>query len=136
LLFAAEELEIAALVTVAAPVHPEQFPQRTLTPKQIDQWRNQGFTLYHGQRLNVSLLHDLEKINILEAAARITCPVLILHGDTDEVVPVKEAHELHGCLRNSKRLLVLKGCDHRLSDPAIMQRAIAEALDWLMKHVQ
>jgi pimeloyl-ACP methyl ester carboxylesterase len=136
LLFAAEEPAVAALVTVAAPVHPEHFPRRILTPKQIDQWRNQGFTLYHGQRLNASLLHDLEKINILEAAARITCPVLIVHGDADELVPVKEAHELHGCLNNSKQLLVLKGGDHRLSNPAIMQRAIAEALDWLTEHVQ
>jgi predicted alpha/beta-hydrolase family hydrolase len=136
LLFAAEEPAIAALVTVAAPVHPEQFPQRTLTPKQIDEWRKRGYTLYHGQRLNVSLLHDLEKINILEAAARIACPVLIIHGDADEVVPGKEAYELYGRLTNSKQLLILKGGDHRLSDPAIMQRAIAEALDWLAKHVQ
>lgn len=136
LLFAAEEPAVAALVTVAAPVHPEQFPRRTLTPKQIDEWRNRGFTLYHGRPLNVSLLHDLEKINILEAAARITCPVLVVHGDADEVVPVGEAHELHGCLTNSKRLLILNGGDHRLSDPEDMQVAIAEALDWLTKHVQ
>lgn len=136
LLFAAEEPEVAALVTVAAPVHPEQFPQRILTSTQIDEWRNQGFTFYHGQRLNVSLLHDLEKINILRAAARVICPVLIIHGDADEVVPVREAHELHGCLTNSRRLLVLKGGDHRLSDPASMQLAVREALDWLTKHVQ
>jgi putative redox protein len=136
LLFAAEEPAVAALVTVAAPVHPERFPQRVLTANQVDQWRNQGFTRYHGRRLNVSLLHDLEKINVRKAAVRITCPVLILHGDADEVVPVKEAHELDGCLTNSKRLLVLQGGDHRLSDPAIMQRAIAEALDWLTKHVE
>ncbi|MGE5306684.1 MAG: alpha/beta hydrolase [Alphaproteobacteria bacterium] len=136
LLFAAEEPAVAALVTVAAPVHPEEFPRRALTPKQIDEWRNRGFTFHHGQRLNVSLLHDLEKINILEAAARIICPVLIVHGDADEVVPVKEAHELHGRLTDSKKLLILKGGDHRLSDPAIMQRAIAESLDWLAKPVQ
>jgi pimeloyl-ACP methyl ester carboxylesterase len=136
LLFAAEEPAIAALVTVAAPVHPEQFPARTLTPKQIEQWRNQGFTVYHGQRLNVSLLDDLERIHVLDAAARIACPVLIIHGDSDEVVPVREAHELNGCLPNAKQLLILPGADHRLSDPANMQRALAVALDWLTKHVQ
>ena len=136
LLFAADEPQIAALVTVAAPVHPEHFPQRTLALKQIDEWRNRGFTLYHGRRLNVSLLRDLEKINVLEASARITCPVLVVHGDADEVVPVREAHELHGCLTNAPALLVLQGGDHRLSDPALMQRAMTAALDWLTKHVQ
>ncbi len=136
LMFAADEPNLAALVTVAAPVHPEQFPQRTLTSNEIDEWRNGGFTFYHGRRLNVSLLQDLEKINIPRAAARVICPVLILHGDADEVVPVGEAHELQACLTSPRRLLVLKGGDHRLSDPAIMQLALSEALDWLTKHVQ
>lgn len=137
LLFAATQPAVAALVTVAAPVHPEQFPARTLTPKQIDAWRARGFTLYHGQRLNVSLLHDLETINVVEAVAHIACPVLILHGDADEVVPVNEAHELHACLSSApNRLLVLPGGDHRFSDPGLLERAMGEALDWLAKHVQ
>jgi alpha/beta superfamily hydrolase len=136
LLFAANQPAVAALVTVAAPVHPEKFPARTLTPKQIDEWRARGFTLYHGQRLNVSLLNDLEKINVVAAAARIACPVLIIHGDADEVVPVKEAYELDGCLTAPRKLSILPAGDHRMSDPALLERAMAEALDWLMKHVQ
>jgi dipeptidyl aminopeptidase/acylaminoacyl peptidase len=135
LLFAAQEPEVAALVTVAAPVHPEQFPQRTLNSKQIDEWRKRGLTLYHGRRLNVSLLHDLETIKVCEAVKRIRCPVLVIHGDADEVVPVEEAHELHAGLNSTKRLVILRGGDHRLSDPAAMQSALAEALDWLTERV-
>jgi pimeloyl-ACP methyl ester carboxylesterase len=135
LLFAAQEPAVAALVTLAAPLHPERFPKRILTPAQLRQWRDQGFTIYNGQRLNVSLLEDLERLNVVESARRVKCPILILHGDADEVVPVEEANELHECLNNSKRLSILQGCDHRLSDPAIMQRALAEAIDWLTKHV-
>jgi hypothetical protein len=51
-------------------------------------------------------------------------------------VPVAEAHELHDCLKNSKRLSILKDSDHRLSDPIIMWRAMYEALDWLTEHVR
>jgi len=136
LLFAAQEPTLAALVTVAAPIHPERFPTRILTPEQTAQWRAQGFTIYNGQRLNASLLHDLERLDVPQAARNITCPVLILHGEADEIVPVQEAHELYACLANSKRLSILPGADHRLSDPAVMQRAIVEALDWLREHVQ
>jgi putative redox protein len=135
LLFAAGELSLAALVTVAAPLHPEKFPQRVLTPRQVAQWRARGFTYFNGQRINLSLLADLESINVSDAAKKIICPVLILHGDQDEVVPVKEAHELYDCLTNSKRLSILPATDHRLSDPKNMQRAIAEALEWLSEHV-
>ena len=135
LLFAAQQSSLAALVTVAAPIHPERFPSRVLTPAQAEQWRARGFTHHNGQRINLSLLHDLESLNVPEAVKKITCPVLILHGDADEVVPVEEAYEINACLTNSKRLLILPGTDHRLSDPVAMRRAIAEALEWLTEHV-
>jgi len=135
LLFAAQEPRLSAIVTVAAPLHPERFPQRILTPEQTAQWRAQGFTLFNGQRLNASLLHDLERLDVPRAARSIDCPVLILHGAADEIVPVEEARELYACLANSKRLSILPGADHRLSDPAVMRRAVAEALDWLTGHV-
>ena len=119
LLFAAQHTGVATVVTIAAPVHPERFASRLLTPAQVQEWRKMGYTFYHGQRINVSLLHDLEKLNVPEAAKKISCPVFILHGDRDDVVPVEEAHELHEYLPGSKRLFILKGADHRLSDPAL-----------------
>jgi pimeloyl-ACP methyl ester carboxylesterase len=133
---AALESRVTALATLAAPLHPEHFPKRVLSPAGLERWRKRGFTLYNGQRLNLTLLEDLESIDVPNAARRIHCPVLILHGDGDEVVPMAEAHELHDCLANSKRLSLLKDGDHRLSDPIIMQRAMREALDWLTEHVQ
>ena len=136
LLFASMETSVAALVTVAAPVHPEKFPRRILTAAQLQEWRERGFTLYNGQRLNVSLVEDLEHLDVPRAARQVKCPVLILHGDADEVVPVREAHELHECLTGSKRLSILNGSDHRISDPALMQRALAESFDWLAGHVR
>lgn len=136
LMFAATEPHVAALATLAAPLHPENFPQRFLTPVGLECWRKHGFTRYNGQRLNLTLLEDLENIDVAGAARRIHCPVLILHGDNDEVVPLAEAHELHDLLANPKRLSVLKDGDHRLSNPTIMQRAMREALDWLTEHVQ
>jgi putative redox protein len=136
LLFAAAEPSVAAVVTVAAPVHPEEFPARILTPTHLQQWRERGFVFYNGQRLNVSLLEDLERLNVPRSAKNVKCPVLIVHGDGDEVVPVKEAFELHECLTGPKRLSILKGADHRISDTALMQRALAESFNWLLEHAR
>jgi len=136
LLFAATEPSVAALVTLAAPLHPENFPRRVLTAAQLQDWRARGFTFFNGRRLNVSLLDDLERLSVSDSARKVRCPVLILHGDADDVVPVKEAHELHDCLGGVKRLSILQGTDHRLSNPALMQRAMEEALDWLTAHVR
>jgi uncharacterized protein len=134
LLFAAQNADVSTVVTVAAPVHPERFTSRLLTPEQIQQWRERRHTFYHGQRINVSLLHDLEQINVPEAVKRISCPVLILHGDMDDVVPVEEAHELHEYITGEKTLSILNGADHRFSDMLHMHRAISEAIEWLCEH--
>lgn len=135
-LFAATQPAIAALVTVAAPLHPEHFPRRMLTEAQLRDWRARGFTTYNGKRLNVSLLEDLERLDPPQAARAVACPTLVLHGAADAVVPVEEAYELHGCLAGQKRLSILPGGDHRLSDPALMRRALEESLDWLLTHVR
>ena len=135
LLFAAQHTDVATVVTIAAPVHPERFASRLLTPAELQEWRKMGYTFYHGQRINVSLLHDLEKLNVPDAAKKISCPVFILHGDRDDVVPVEEAHELYDYLPGSKRLFILQGADHRLSDPALMDPALSEAVEWLYLHV-
>jgi uncharacterized protein len=136
LLFAAGKSDIAALVTLATPVHPEKFPRRILTEAQIHQWRKCGYTMYNGRRLNVSLLDDLEQLDLPRAARAVACPTLVLHGDADSVVPVEEAYELHGCLAGAKRLSILPGGDHRLSEPPLMQRALQESFDWLLTHLR
>jgi pimeloyl-ACP methyl ester carboxylesterase len=136
LLFAAQEPTVAALVTVAAPIHPKKITEKLLTPEQMCQWREQGYTYYHGQRINVSLLDDLERIDILKSASRIACPVLIIHGERDETVPVEEAYELHDQLSDSKKLAILKGADHRLSDPSLMKHVVVESMNWISQNVR
>jgi len=135
LLFAAQEQNVAALVTIAAPVHPERFSERLSTPELTRQWRTQGFIEYHGRRLNVSLLHDLEVLDAPKAARKISCPVLVIHGDKDDIVPVEEGHELFAGLAGPKRLCIIEGSGHRLTEPAHLQKALAESIDWLTQYL-
>jgi uncharacterized protein len=136
LLFAAEEKNIAALVTLAAPVHPERFTERFLTPEEAREWRERGYIIYHGRRLNVSLLEDGEKLAVAEAARKIFCPALVIHGDRDDTVPVEEGRELYAALGGAKKLRILEGANHRLTEPAELQTAVAEAIDWLTEHLR
>ncbi len=49
--------------------------------------------------------------NHAEAAAQIKTPTLILHGEQDRIVPVKNAYNLHNLIRGS-RLEILKESGH------------------------
>ena len=68
---------------------------------------------------------DLKAIDVLQAARKIVCLVLIIHGDADEVVPVEAAHELNAYLAGRKKLMIMKGTDHRLSNPVMIQLALS-----------
>lgn len=135
LLFAAHEKRVAALATIAAPLRPQKISENILTPSDVEQWRREGFLYYHGRRINVSLLTDVEGLDVPSAVKKIACPVLILHGDRDDTVPVEEAHELYGRLTAPKRLVILSGADHRLSEPSHLERAIEEVLNWFSQHL-
>ena len=55
-------------------------------------------------------------------------PLLLLHGDGDEVVPVKHAHELYQKAEEPKELRIIPGAMHKLR---LEETAMAAALDWL-----
>ena len=59
-----------------------------------------------------------QDLRLLEGAIDIMCPVRLVHGDADEVVPVAIALRLMERLRSSDvQLTLLKGGGHRLSEP-------------------
>jgi putative redox protein len=134
LLFAAGGPPLAALATIAAPVHPEKFADRFLTEQQRHEWRETGFIIYNGMRLNATLLEDVERIDVAAAARKIFAPALVLHGDRDATVPVDEGRELYDALAGPKRLVTLEGADHRLTG-AHLQKAVDETSEWLSEYL-
>jgi pimeloyl-ACP methyl ester carboxylesterase len=134
LLFAAGGNPVAALATIAAPVHPEKFAERFLTEQQRREWRATGFIVHQGLRLNSTLLEDVEHIDVAAAVRNIYAPALVLHGDRDATVPVEEGRELYDALAGPKRLVILKGADHRLTG-ADLKKAVDETSEWLTEYL-
>ncbi len=113
----AEDKRIKKLITMAAV---SNFYD--LWPKAAEeQWRLQGIMYITNSRTNqqmplkTSLLFDLDKhpgrLNILAKAAEITQPWLIVQGDEDKTVPLKQAKQLKKAQPNAE-LLIIKGGDH------------------------
>ncbi|HTB05881.1 MAG TPA: alpha/beta hydrolase [Bacteroidia bacterium] len=72
------------------------------------------------------------KFNSLEKAPKLTLPVLIIHGDSDELIPSKEAEELYSAIKSTKTFTLIKGGDHNnLIHFPEHNRAIADFLNRL-----
>ena len=52
------------------------------------------------------------KYNSLERIAQIHCPLLILHGDQDETIPLSQANKLTNAANFPKRLQIVPGAAH------------------------
>jgi carboxymethylenebutenolidase len=69
--------------------------------------------------------------------ARRYCPVLILHGETDQTVPVQEAYDLQQALERSHtpyEMKIYTGVGHGFSGPA-WQDATARTVRFLKTHL-
>lgn len=97
---AANDPRVTRLITWASIAEFSSLWKR----EQLAEWREKGVIYTYNTRtkqntpLKVNLLYDLEKhhkeYNILDAAARLNKPWLIVHGDEDENVMLTEAQRL------------------------------------------
>lgn len=59
-------------------------------------------------------------------------PLLIVHGDEDETVPVEEAHLLYEAAKEPKELFIVPGGGHKLR---LDERAMDKAVGWILERL-
>jgi pimeloyl-ACP methyl ester carboxylesterase len=117
ILQSAENPKIKALITWSSIA---DFSSLWAKEKE-EEWKKEGKIYVVNARtqekmpLNVTLLEDFnsnkEKLNIVDAAGRITIPWLIVHGNDDVNVPFETAEKLANANLNSK-LIKIEGANH------------------------
>jgi alpha-beta hydrolase superfamily lysophospholipase len=117
---AAADRGVGATVTWATPVALHDLAARQ------DVVRESG--------LGEPFLAELRSGRMLEVPEGVA-NILIIHGDGDDVVPVKHAHVLWERAADPKRLEILAGADHRILDPAHRDRAVALTVAWCRAHL-
>lgn len=70
---------------------------------------------------------EFDKVVTMEAIKEVTAPVLILHGDADDVVPVDHAGDIAAAAPDAE-LHILKGAGHQMRRD---DRAVATLMRWL-----
>ena len=56
--------------------------------------------------------------------------ILIVHGDSDQLVPVADAYEIYEKAGNPKKLIIQKNGDHRMSDKRHQEDFVLNAALW------
>lgn len=111
LLTAARRPEADAVVTWSSVATFDRYSEETKK-----KWRRDGYIEVVNQRtgqimrLGLELLDDFEQhkadsLNIEKAVKNLSRPLLIVHGDDDESVPVEEARQIYAWADKQKTLL-------------------------------
>jgi fermentation-respiration switch protein FrsA (DUF1100 family) len=61
-----------------------------------------------------SFTHSLTKnrFDSVRKLPSVRCPVLVTHGDRDEIIPVEQGRKLHAAAPEPKRLIIVRGAGH------------------------
>ncbi len=68
----------------------------------------------HKKKLKKDYYDEFFKLNIEKAIKKYCGPLLIIHGEKDEAIPLKEAKELFRLANQPKKLIIMKNSGHKL----------------------
>ena len=91
LLSASRRHDLHAVVSVSAFAHPEQVMRRWLAARHVPYWPLGWVVNRYVEHVIGARFSDIAPMTTLP---RISCPVLLLHGRQDDMVPVSDARQL------------------------------------------
>ena len=123
---ASKDDRIQLLVSLAGMVHTKSFAQREFG----DVIPDEGFMWDEPDcPLSQAYMDDLTQINtVVDLAAKVTVPWLLVHGDEDDVVPIEDSRDILANADSQAQLVTIEGANHVFSDeytPVMVEKVIA-----------
>lgn len=128
---AAADSRVKGVISGASPVGFDPVEQDPAGA--VKQFRDIGIIRDKGYPLDIEAWRQgFSRVRPVDCIARIAPrPVLILHGEADDLVNISHARRLFERAGEPKKLVILKGAGHRLrQDEAAVETIIA----WLREH--
>ena len=112
LMMSGEELPEAVKAIVSDCAYTDAY---SMFAKQMKDWFDlPSFPILDSMNLMLQLRggYDLKEASALNSVKNADLPVLIIHGEEDDMVPVSMAYELYEAVPTEKELLIIPGAGH------------------------
>jgi dipeptidyl aminopeptidase/acylaminoacyl peptidase len=126
----AHDQRISSLTACACPADFNSLTDNETASSAIQHFRDIGVIRDDGFPASMETwLNNFETVSPIRWVDKVSPrPLLLVHGDADEVVPSEHAYRLYQKAREPKELLVIPGAKHRLR---LEEKAMAAILDCL-----
>jgi putative redox protein len=121
-LLAADRIESVRGVCTLAGRLSGTRPWHFLNPEQRRALEQSGTVDFTSRGRSLQLSHDFfadaDQFDLPSAVKRLTKPLLIVHGEADDIISVREAYRAHGLNAQQTELAIIAGADHMFSRAA------------------
>jgi len=121
-LYAYKDKRINRLILSGATDRLDHSARFDFTDVQVKDFWTKGYITYrskgywsYNKRLKKAFYDEFFTLDIPKAMKRYRRPLLIIHGEKDEGVPVQCAKELYKLSNRPKQLYIIKGANHRFT---------------------
>ena len=127
---AAHDPRVSSVVTCACPKDFRSLPQRETPLDAIQRFREIG--AIRDRDFPVSIeewergFETISPINWIDKIS--PRPLLLVHGDADELIPLEQAQKLYQKAKEPKELSIIPGAKHKMR---LEEAAMAFVMDWL-----
>lgn len=101
----------------------ENYAKKKFGPEELKELKEKGYItkiMEAGIRKKIiidkQMIYNRESVNQKELLSNIDCPVLIIHGDKDESVPLEDSKNAIRYLSSDSKLEIIKGATHDFTE--------------------
>ncbi len=111
---------------------------RFFSKEDMEQLRETGRLSFTSRGRNLQLsrtfFDDLRHYDVPETIAGLPVPLLVVHGDQDEIVSVENAYQAKE-LQPHTDLMIIPGADHMFSNAGQRREIAARVVQWFQEHL-
>jgi uncharacterized protein len=129
-----ERKRIKSLVLLAPVAEGAGILDGLVTPEAVSSLAQTGQTDYGGNLVGVQFVRQFADMDPLREVVKAACPVLLIHGSKDEMVPPEHSEMYEHALQSTKRTVkkvIIAGADHTFNKHVWVQRLLGETVTWL-----
>ncbi|MBU1131562.1 alpha/beta fold hydrolase [Patescibacteria group bacterium] len=125
---------IRSAVSVSSLYDPGAVVNSYKREKKIDEV-GEGYWMISGFKVTAKHFDERMYLRKKYLVGGIYCPVLIIHGNKDKRVQIKDAYSIYKLLNGPKELKIIKGADHNFHNQKHARRVVNLTAKWFKKYL-
>lgn len=119
----------------------DNYSKKKFTPAELNELKEKGYItkiMEAGVRKKIiidkQIIKDRESINQKQLLSQIKCPILIIHGDKDESVPLEDSKNAIRYLPSKSKLEIIEGATHDFTEQ--LDTIIELTTNWFKQYLK